>query len=333
MSVLPDPVPAVKSTGGTALLVPPDIARWRDGNTGVDYVHRKGSRQDGPHVLVTALMHGNEACGAVALDQLLSADFAPARGTATLAFLNIAAYAKIEPGRADKGRFVNEDMNRVWSPAKLDGPDQTIELARARECRTFADDADFLLDLHSMTEGDTPLVLSGTTAKGKRLARSVGYPATVVADAGHSNGVRLRDYGAFGDAQGERAALLVECGQHFAAESAEVAYATVLRFFAALGMLPPAFAAELAASPPVEPQCFIEVTEAVTIETDDFAFVRPCNNLEIVPGRGTLLAMDGAREIRTPYDDCVPIMPAKKIKRGLTAVRLGRYVAAPSESR
>jgi hypothetical protein len=30
--------------------------------------------------------------------------------------------------------------------------------------------------------------------------------------------------------------------------------------------------------------------------------------------------------VRTPYDDCVLIMPSRRSGRGQTAVRLGRYV-------
>lgn len=38
----------------------------REGNTGVDYVHRFDSGVPGPHVLFNALTHGNEFCGMVA---------------------------------------------------------------------------------------------------------------------------------------------------------------------------------------------------------------------------------------------------------------------------
>jgi len=31
--------------------------------------------------------------------------------------------------------------------------------------------------------------------------------------------------------------------------------------------------------------------------------------------------------VRTPYDDCVLIMPSRRLVKGQTAVRLGRYVA------
>ena len=40
----------------------------------------------------------------------------------------------------------------------------------------------------------------------------------------------------------------------------------------------------------------------------------------------TLIGRDNGHEVRTPYDDCVLIMPSRRLARGQTAVRLGRYV-------
>ena len=315
---------------GNDALAPPEIARWRLGNTGVDFVHRRESGRAGPRALVTALVHGNEPCGAAALDRLLGSGFVPTRGILTLAFANIAAYRLIDPARPERGRFVDEDMNRLWSPARLDGPGLSVELARARALRAFADEADHLLDLHSMSEGEAALALCGTTEKGLRFARRVGYPATVVSDPGHAGGVRLRDYGRFGNNGSEAAALLVECGPHFSPGSAAVAFEATLRFLAALDMLDPAFAAKHLTQTPPAAQQFIEVTDVVTIETDVFAFAQPWRGLEVIPAPGTLVARDGQREVRTPYPNCVSVMPARRLARGLTAVRLGRFVQAPA---
>ena len=49
----------------------PDISAWRTGNTGVEGVWQFDSGQPGRHVLITALVHGNEVCGAWALKGLL----------------------------------------------------------------------------------------------------------------------------------------------------------------------------------------------------------------------------------------------------------------------
>jgi predicted deacylase len=303
----------------------PDLARWRVSDTGVEHVVAREGRRPGPTAMLVALIHGNEPCGAIALDRLLATGLSPTRGRLIFCFANVAAYGRIDPGRPEAGRFVDEDMNRVWAAARLDQPGGSVELGRARALRPFADAADYLLDLHSMREGERPLLLCGTTAKGRRLAERVGYPATVVVDPGHAGGVRLRDYGPFGRAEGEKVALLVECGRHLAPASAEVAVAAALRFLKALDML----ASEFMPSEPLVPQSVVEVTDVVTIATEAFAFLHPVENLSVIPAAGTPLARDGAREIRTPYDDCVLIMPVRRLVPGLTAVRLGRFLEKP----
>jgi hypothetical protein len=45
----------------------------------------------------------------------------------------------------------------------------------------------------------------------------------------------------------------------------------------------------------------------------------------VIPRAGTVIAYDAGKEIRTPYDDCVLIMPTRRLVRGQTAVRLGRF--------
>ena len=54
-------------------LTPPDISAYAAGNTGVPYVWTFDSGAAGPHVAVTAIVHGNEPCGAIALDWLMQA--------------------------------------------------------------------------------------------------------------------------------------------------------------------------------------------------------------------------------------------------------------------
>ena len=77
-------------------------------------------------------------------------------------------------------------------------------------------------------------------------------------------------------------------------------------------------------------QKFIRVTEAVTARTTDFHFVRPFTGLEIVSQGGTVIAHDGEAAVRTPYDECVLVMPSLRLYPGQTAVRVGRFVQAPA---
>ena len=67
-------------------LTAPDISSYRQGNTGIDYVTSFDSGRPGPHVLVCALTHGNELCGAIALDFLFRQSVRPKAGRLTLAF-------------------------------------------------------------------------------------------------------------------------------------------------------------------------------------------------------------------------------------------------------
>jgi predicted deacylase len=302
----------------------PDIAPYAAGNTGIPYVTSFDSGRPGPHVLVNALTHGNEICGAIVLDRLFRDKLRPAAGKLTLSFANVEAYQRFDPANPTASRFVDEDFNRVWDPATLDGARQSTELRRARALRPLVAAVDLLLDLHSMQHATAPLMLAGLRDKSLALARRVGVPAIIVRDAGHAAGRRMRDYGAFDDPASPKTALLVECGQHWEKRSAEVAMETTMRFLAAAGVLPAAEAARLLERP-APPQRAVAVTDAVTIASDRFEFAEDYRGLEVIPRAGTIIARDGGQDVRTPYDDCVLIMPSRRLQRGQTAVRLGRF--------
>jgi predicted deacylase len=304
----------------------PDIRRWASGNAGIPYVWRFDAPASGPAVLVQALTHGNEVCGAIVLDWLLGLDFRPARGSLILAFANVDAYFAFDRSEPFASRCLDEDFNRVWSAAVLDGPRRSRELARARLLRPVVDASQLLLDLHSMTDPCPPLALAGRHPKGLALARRLGTPAHIVVDAGHAAGKRLRDYAFFDDPDDHRNALLVECGQHWERAAPVVAKVATLRFLGMLGLAPPSFVAEHGGDVEPAPQTTIEVTDAVTIRSDAFAFVHPAEPLGVVDRAGTLLARDGGTDILTPYDECVLVMPTRRPRRGETAVRLGRIV-------
>src|SRR5437667_6287838 len=263
-------------------LTPPDIEPYRTGNTGIDYVTTFDSGVAGPHVLVTALTHGNEICGAIALDRLFRAGLQPRQGKLTLAFDNIAAYRSFDSRVPTASRYVDEDFNRLWSPATLDSPRQSTELGRARALRPVVDAADFLLDIHSMQYATALLMLAGTLDRSVALARQVGIPELIMCDAGHAAGPRMRDYGGFGDPASTKTALLIEAGQHWERRAAEVATDVMLRFLMAVGTLSqddvaPLGGPDFAAHPA---QRLIQVTEAVTITGDTFEFVQDFRGLE-----------------------------------------------------
>jgi len=304
----------------------PDLGRHRQGNTDIPGVTSFEADRPGPHVVISGLVHGNELCGAWAILTLLEREIRPRCGRLSLALVNTAAFATFDLANPKASRYLDEDLNRVWSPAQLDGPRRSAELDRAREIRPLIERADFLLDIHSMQTCAPPLVLTGLTAKGCRLAAAMAFPGCVVADAGHRNGARMRDFGAFADPESPRTAILVECGQHWARSSVAVAIATCRQFLAALEVVEPEMLERLGAAPAPQAQRVVEVTEAVTVTDGRFCFADDFCGLEVIPQGGTVIAYDGGRPVRTPYDDCVLIMPSRRLAPGLTAVRLGRFV-------
>src|SRR5882672_2493852 len=145
---------------------PPDISGYKAGNTGVDYVHVLDSGKPGPNVMVQALTHGNEFCGAIAMDVLFKQGIKPNQGKLTLAFANVAAYERFDFDDPDRSRYIDEDYNRVWGDEALLGPRDSAELRRARMLRPFVDAADYLLDLHSMHEPCRPIMVCAVGGKG-----------------------------------------------------------------------------------------------------------------------------------------------------------------------
>ncbi|MEO8081137.1 MAG: succinylglutamate desuccinylase/aspartoacylase family protein [Caldimonas sp.] len=304
----------------------PDIARWRDGGTGVDWVHAFDSGRPGPTVMVQALTHGNEICGAIALDWLLADGFRPQHGRLTLAFANVAAYARFDPADPFPSRLVDEDYNRVWDDETLLGPGDTTELRRARQLRPFVDAADLLLDIHSMSEPCRPLMVCGTVEKNVAFARKLGVPADLMIDTGHPAGMRMVERGGFGDPASPKHALLIECGQHWEQAAADVAIDALVRFLGLAGLADAAWVQANVRLPPPPVQRLVRVTEPVVAKSADFRFLVPTVGLSVLPRAGTPIAQDGDHVWTTPYDDAVLVMPGtRNLKPGGTAVRLGRF--------
>jgi predicted deacylase len=305
---------------------PPDIARYRKGNTGVDYVHVLDSGKPGPNVMVQALTHGNEFSGALALNYLFEQQVRPLKGKLTLAYANVAAFARFDFNDPDRSRYIDEDYNRVWADAVIGGSRDSAELRRARELRPFVDAADYLLDLHTMTEPCRPIMVCGMLDKGADLARRVGMPADLLIDTGHPAGLRMRDRGGFGDPKSPKNALLIEAGQHWEKSAVDVATDTTLRFLKTTGVVEGVWVDARLRLPLPKTQRVVRVTEPITAASTKFQFARPWKGLEVIPKAGTAIATDGDKTWRTPYDDCVLVMPSTAhVKPGNTMVRLGRY--------
>src|SRR5262245_4616678 len=275
----------------------PELRRWEKG--AAPCIHVLESGKPGPTVMVASLTHGNEVSGAVVVDALLSAGLKPRKGTLIFSFNNIEAYHSFDPRTPFKSRMVDEDFNRTWG--RLDQPATTAETRRAQVVRPFVERADLLLDLHSMHDDGVPLMLAGPLDKGVELAKRVGTPVDIIADAGHAAGMRMRDYGGFGDASSSKNALLIETGQHWRASSVTVAKDVTARFLAVTGIVEPSDLPADWKQPAPARQRVVEVTHAIATKRGNFTPVRHFEGQEIVAKAGTVLGHDDGEPVTTPY--------------------------------
>ena len=297
-------------------VLPRDISAYRQGNTGIDYVHRFESGQPGPHVLINALTHGNEICGMVAATHLLDTGVRPKIGTLTVSFAHVEAYNAFAIERPFDNRQIVHNLNRVWSDEWLDGPEDSPELRRARELRPVVAAADHILDIHSTSQDVVPFWVYPAFERNASVAMAIGLPPVHLAmPSGLGSGTPLIQHGLHAGADAPGAAVVVECGQHFKKAAADLATEVSLRFLAHFGLIE----REPVAAP--EPQRRFELLQTHVIQSEDFHFVRPLIGFETF-AEGELIATNGPDEIRAPCDECTVFMPAQRVIVGREAVYL-----------
>ena len=302
-------------------VLPRDLAPYRQGNIGIDHVHRFESGKPGPHVLINALTHGNEFCGMTAATHLLDHAVRPRIGTLTVSFANVAAYESFDAARPFESRQLVHNLNRIWSPAWLDGAEDSPELRRARELRPVVAAADHILDIHSTSQPVQPFWVYPQFARNGVAAMAIGRPAVHMAmPEGLGSGTPLIQHGAHGTAAGTGVALVVECGQHFLRATSALAVDVALDFLAHFGLMDGAGREPAAAVP----QRRFGLLRTHVIRTPDFRFTRPLVGFESFD-EGELIATDGTEEIRAPCDACTVLMPARTAIVG----REGLYLTQP----
>nr|WP_288852134.1 succinylglutamate desuccinylase/aspartoacylase family protein [uncultured Acidovorax sp.] len=302
-------------------VLPRDLSAYRQGNVGIDYVHRFESGKPGPHVLINALTHGNEICGMVAATHLLDTGVRPLIGTLTISFANVAAYESFDESRPFESRQLVHNLNRIWSAAELDGTADSPELQRARILRPVVAAADHILDIHSTSQDVQPFWVYPAYPRNAEVALAIGRPPVhLVMPSGLGSGTPLIQHGRHGQAEGDGVALVVECGQHFRQSAADMATAVALDFLAHFGLIAP-----VADRPTPGEQRRYELLETCMVRTSDFRFTKPVHGFEVF-AKGELIATDGPHEIRALCDDCTILMPTREPMVGREAVYLTRPI-------
>jgi len=300
-------------------VLPRDLSAYREGNVGIDYVHRFESGRPGPHVLINALTHGNEICGMVAATHLLDTGVRPRIGTLTISFANVEAYESFDAERPFESRQLVHNLNRIWSAGELDGTAQSPELQRARVLRPVVAAADHILDIHSTSQDVEPFWVYPAYPRNAHVAQAIGRPPVhLVMPDGLGTGTPLIQHGRHGLVDGAGTALVVECGQHFLQSSADMATAAAMDFLAYFGLVD-----AVADRPAPGPQRRYQLLETCLVRTPEFRFARPVQGFETFAD-GELIATDGPHEIRALGNECTVLMPTREPIVGREAVYLTR---------
>lgn len=145
----------------------------------------RGSGTDGPLLLVVAGLHGNEMSGVRAAQRVfarIDAESMALRGRFAALAGNLTAQSR---GR----RFVEMDLNRMWSPADVrallerDATNDRVEEREQRELIAAIDahvashaGAVIILDLHSTSADAPPFSIISDTLQNRRIAFALSVP-------------------------------------------------------------------------------------------------------------------------------------------------------------
>lgn len=190
----------------------------------------------GPHVLLFGAVHGNETCGAVALDRLRREI---EQGQLQLASGKLTVVPICNPeAHRQNVRQIDKNLNRIFTDMQKVEP-ACYESSLAVPLMALIRDCDVLLDLHSYGAGNIPLtLLDYDTPQTRKLMQAIGLPDVLVGwpelYADHTE-LSAGDAVQYAIEHGKNA-ICVECGQHTDPTSIEVAYNAARRVMAAEGL-------------------------------------------------------------------------------------------------
>lgn len=308
MSSVPPCRFSIAASDAPVELLPVDISQYRHGNCPVDYVHRLDSGIAGPELVITALIHGNEICGANALIHILEQGIRPVRGALTLIFANVQTYQQFDPQRPFASRCIDEDMNRLWLDRRLQQPDSR-ESHRARALLPYIRSADSLLDLHSTTHPVAPMLIYPGHGRNRGFAdrMQTPFPHLIYDLDSYHTGLLISEHERHSRAG---VSLVAECGQHFAHATTRQAISTALRFIYLHGMLAPDTTIPDWGYEADSHSGHYRIDRVLQAASDEFRFVDSVQGFELY-NKGDLIATDDQQLITAPFDNCALIMPAR----------------------
>ena len=270
----------------------------------------------GPTLIVVAGQHGNEPSGVhAAIRVLKSLESVRERHPGSFRG-ELLALAGNVPALRSGVRFIDTDLNRLWTPAEIDqtfarserGDPVTTEQQQQRELAEEITDAvlrsrgsTVLLDLHTTSASSRPFLAVEDIVRVRELARAIPVTAVLGLEA-MIRGILPDWFNTVGDA-----AMIFEAGQHDDPASIERHEAAIWLLLAEIGAIDPAvFSQRIAqARGTLEPFAaglprMLEARARHSVSPEDgFKMRKGFSNFHPVQ-RGELLAGDASGTIRAP---------------------------------
>lgn len=259
------------------------------------------SAAPGPHLLVFGAIHGDEACGPLAIEQcakLIREDWVALKA-GCLTMIPVCNRNAFD----QRKRFTEKNLNRVF---KKHAVPLSYEERLANRLTVFVESCDYLLDLHSQSSPGKPFIFqdyedSRTDAFARALGVETaikGWPEMFESMADLNAG----DTVGYAHEKG-KTSVLVECGQHKDPRAPGVAHMAIINALIHLDMI------EAPDVPVAHPYQTIRGTTIVTVPEEGGHLVKEWKHLQDV-SKGQLLAVSGTgrQQITAPYDGVI-ILP------------------------
>ena len=250
----------------------------------------------GPSLLILGAVHGNEPCGHIAIGRILELI---SRKEINIESGRVTFVQTCNPKALElKQRYAESNLNRRLYPKS---EPQTYEDHVGNELCPLLEQADLLLDIHSYRSGGTAFGFISPDQTEEELALleycNVPYGVFGFSDAYKASNIPVDDKESMGTreyllTQGGRG-ITLECGQHDAPESIEVAYNAILNVLKGFGFI------KGTSSVSKTPLSTISMKSVVYKERDG-QLTRPFQNFEPIKKDEVLAKYDNGLEVKSP---------------------------------
>lgn len=178
--------------------------------------------------MILGSIHGNEKCGTIAIDDAIK-NFQNGKWKLKKGKITFIPRANREAYDADV-RQIDYNLNRIFGAREI----LSTEHAVAKNLEKYIENADFVVDLHSVHSGDTPFVfLDSDDKNAKNFCENLSLPCIMTGWNEIYADQHEKDTISFAISRGVQG-VTIECGSHKNDESNEVAkkiIAETLEFF------------------------------------------------------------------------------------------------------